>query len=146
MIPTAIHVAAATAIGEDLIPSLTRLREALEEKAREFDGITRSGRTHLQDAVPIRLGQEFSGYAAQVDHGISRSGRARDVLMALPLGGTAVGTGLNRRPEFPRRAIAAIAAETGLPFRPASNNFEAQANRDAASRPPGYSRRSPSVS
>jgi fumarate hydratase class II len=131
VIPTSIHVAAATAIEEDLIPSLTRLRDALGEKAREFDGITKSGRTHWMDATPIRLGQEFSGYASQVDHGIARAARARDALLELPLGGTAVGTGLNRRTGFPQRAIASIAAETGLPFREAANHFEAQAARDA---------------
>jgi fumarate hydratase class II len=131
VIPTAIHVAAATAIEEDLVPSLDKLRGALRAKSREFDGIVKSGRTHLMDATPIRLGQEFSGYAAQVDHGIARAARARDALMELALGGTAVGTGLNRKPEFPGRAIASIAAETGLPFREAANHFEAQAARDA---------------
>src|SRR5690606_21628008 len=89
------------------------------------------GRTHLQDATPIRLGQEFSGYASMVDHGLRRLRSAREHLAELALGGTAVGTGINTHPEFPRRTIARIAEATGLPFREAENHFEAQGSRDA---------------
>ncbi|HZN12243.1 MAG TPA: lyase family protein, partial [Blastocatellia bacterium] len=121
VIPTAIHVAAATAIVDDLIPALERLREELAGKAAEFDPVLKSGRTHLMDATPVRLGQEFGGYAEQVGKGIERAARARDELLELALGGTAVGTGINRRPAFPSRAIAHLAAATGLPFREARN-------------------------
>jgi len=131
VIPTAIHVAAATAIVDDLIPALARLREELAGKAAEFDPVLKSGRTHLMDATPVRLGQEFGGYAEQVGKGIERAARARDELLELALGGTAVGTGINRRPAFPSRAIAHLAAATGLPFREARNHFEAQGARDA---------------
>lgn len=130
VIPTAINIAAAMALTEDLIPALEHLRGALAAKAVEFDPILKTGRTHLMDATPIRLGQEFSGYAEQIAKGVERATRARDVLLELALGGTAVGTGINRRPEFAARAIAYIAEETGLPFREARNHFEAQATRD----------------
>src|SRR5207253_5757929 len=100
VIPTAIHIAAATAITDELIPALTRLHQTLAAKAVEFDPIIKSGRTHLMDATPIRLGQEFSGYAEQVAKGIERATHARDALLDLALGGTAVGTGINRRPPF----------------------------------------------
>ncbi len=131
VIPTAIHVAAAMAITEDLLPALEQLHKALNTKAQEFDGVIKPGRTHLMDATPVRLGQEFGGYAAQIDKGRRRVSSARDALLELALGGTAVGTGINRRPEFPAKAIAHISAETGLRFREASNHFEAQGARDA---------------
>jgi len=130
VIPTAIHVAAATAITEELIPALEHLREALAAKAVEFDRILKSGRTHLMDATPVRLGQEFGGYADQVAKGVERATHARDALLDLALGGTAVGTGINRRPSFPAKAIAYIAEDTKLAFREARNHFEAQGARD----------------
>jgi fumarate hydratase class II len=130
VIPTTIHVAGATALQDHLVPALARLHTALTEKATAFDHIVKSGRTHLMDATPIRLGQEFSGYAAQVKKGIQRAESARDALLELALGGTAVGTGINRPPAFPAKAIHHIAEETGLPFIEARNHFEAQAARD----------------
>lgn len=130
VIPTTIHVAGAVAIHETLIPSLEHLHAALNAKAEAFSQIVKSGRTHLMDATPITLGQEFSGYAAQVEHGIRRAHAARDALLELALGGTAVGTGINRPVPFPAAAIHHIAKESGLPFVEASNHFEAQAARD----------------
>ena len=131
VIPTAMHVAARVAIHEDLLPALERLRDALESKAREFDDVLKSGRTHLMDATPVRLGQEFGGYASQVEHGIRRVRAAADDLAELALGGTAVGTGTNRLPDFPARTIARISDLTGLEFREAENHFEAQGAKDA---------------
>jgi fumarate hydratase class II len=107
------------------------LAGALENKAAEFHDVLKIGRTHLQDATPIRLGQEFGGYASQVRHGLERLRAAEKHLGELALGGTAVGTGINTHPEFARRAIARIAAETGLAVREADNHFEAQGGRDA---------------
>ena len=130
VIPTAIHVAGAVAIHEDLIPALRHLHQALAEKAKAWDGIVKSGRTHLMDATPVRLGQEFGGYASQVKHAVERAERARDVLLELALGGTAVGTGINRPLAFPAKCIARIAAETRLPFREAVDHFEAQGAQD----------------
>lgn len=101
VIPTAIHIAAATGITEQLIPALQHLQQTLTAKAEAFDPIVKSGRTHLMDAIPVRLGQEFSGYAEQITKGLDRAAHARDTLLELPLGGTAVGTGHNRRPSFP---------------------------------------------
>jgi fumarate hydratase class II len=132
VIPTAIHVSAREEIERRLIPALGRLREALAERAEAFDGVVKIGRTHLQDAVPIRLGQEFSGYASQVEQGVRRARTASEALADLPIGGTAVGTGVNTHAEFPERMAAALSREVGLEFRPASNHFEAMANRDAA--------------
>jgi fumarate hydratase class II len=132
VIPTAIHVAALEGISKRLIPALQALHAPLVEKARAFDKIVKIGRTHLQDAVPIRLGQEFSGYASQVEHGLRRLERACDALAELPIGGTAVGTGINTHAEFPERMAAQLSRETGQKFRPADNCFEAMANRDAA--------------
>lgn len=132
VIPAAIHVAALEAIRKRLIPALQSLHTPLDEKARAFDHIVKIGRTHLQDAVPIRLGQEFSGYASQIEHGIKRLERAGESLEELPIGGTAVGTGINTHSEFPERMTAVLSRETGLSFRPAENNFEAMASRDAA--------------
>ena len=131
VIPTAMHVAARVALGEDLLPALDRFAAALEAKADEFDDVVKSGRTHLMDATPVRLGQEFGGYAAQVRKGIARLERAGDELAELALGGTATGTGINRPPEFPQAAIAEISEITGVEFREAENHFEAQAAKDA---------------
>ncbi len=132
VIPTAIHVAAVEAIQTRLLPALGHLHAALDAKAKSLDAIVKIGRTHLQDAVPIRLGQEFSGYASQVSHGIRRVDHACDALGELAIGGTAVGTGINTHAEFPARMAAQLSTETGLNFRPAENCFEAMANRDAA--------------
>jgi fumarate hydratase class II len=132
VIPTAIHVSALEGLQKRLIPELQELRELLNAKAEAFDAIVKIGRTHLQDAVPIRLGQEFSGYAAQVEHGLRRLKLCSESLSELGIGGTAVGTGINTHAEFPQRMAAMISQETGLEFRPAANSFEALANRDAA--------------
>ncbi|MGI9181001.1 MAG: class II fumarate hydratase, partial [Longimicrobiaceae bacterium] len=131
VIPTAMHVAARVAIHEDLLPALERLQEALEAKAEEFDDVVKSGRTHLMDATPVRLGQEFGGYASQIEHNIVRIRDASEDLAELALGGTAVGTGTNRLPDFPEAAIRRINDATGLEFREAENHFEAQAAKDA---------------
>ena len=131
VIPSAIHLAALEAIESKLHPALNELHERLLEKAEAFWEILKIGRTHLQDATPIRLGQEFSGYASQVAHGSRRLEHVRLHLGELALGGTAVGTGINAHPEFARRAIAGLVKETGLDLREASNHFEAQAARDA---------------
>jgi fumarate hydratase class II len=130
VIPTAIHVAGATAIHEELIPALQGLAAALRRKAVDFDDVVKTGRTHLQDATPVRLGQELGGYATQMDNAVRRAKAARDALLDLPLGGTAVGTGLNRHADFPAKAIAHLAADTGLAFREAADHFEAQGARD----------------
>ncbi|MDY6765253.1 MAG: class II fumarate hydratase, partial [Halobacteria archaeon] len=114
-----------------LLPALRKLHDELSGKAEEFDDIVKTGRTHLQDATPVRLGQEFSGYASQVEHGIKRLENTRESLSELAIGGTAVGTGLNTHPEFPERIIQHINQHTGLEFREAQNHFEAQAARDA---------------
>jgi fumarate hydratase, class II len=131
VIPTAIHIAALVEIRSHLVPAMDRLRAALQEKALAFSEIRKIGRTHLQDAVPVTLGQEFSGYARQVELGMERLNSVAPRLSELALGGTAVGTGLNTHPEFAPRVIAGIAAETGLSFREAVNHFEAQAAQDA---------------
>ena len=131
VIPTAIHLAALEALERRLIPALGRLREALQRKAEEFHDVLKIGRTHLQDATPIRLGQEFGGYASQVQHGVARLRAAENNLGELALGGTAVGTGINTHPEFARRTIARLAAEMNLPLREAADHFEAQGGRDA---------------
>jgi fumarate hydratase, class II len=131
VIPTAIHLAALDGIVHSLVPALEELHSALDRKAKEFDAILKIGRTHLQDATPIRLGQEFSGYASQVAHGVARMKALEKHLGELPLGGTAVGTGINTHLEFSRRTIAGIAAEIKLDLREASNHFEAQGAIDA---------------
>jgi fumarate hydratase, class II len=131
VIPTAIHVAARLAIVEDTIPALEALGAALRRKAHDFDGIVKSGRTHLMDATPLRLGQEFGGYATQVEKGVERVRVATESLAELALGGTAVGTGINTHPEFAERAIEGISRATGLAFREADDHFEAQGARDA---------------
>jgi fumarate hydratase class II len=130
--PTAIHIAAAVEINELLIPAVLRLRNTLHEKAQAFEAIVKIGRTHLQDATPLTLGQEFSGYVSQLDHGVKRLHQALSDLYELPLGGTAVGTGLNAHPEYAVRSTAKIAELTGFPFVTAPNKFEALAGRDAA--------------
>jgi fumarate hydratase class II len=132
VIPTAIHVAALGAITQELLPALKRLHGALREKAEAFDPIVKIGRTHLNDATPIRLGQEFSAYARQIELAIERIEASSKGLEELALGGTAVGTGINTHPEFAARAIQTIADMTHLPFREAQNHFEAQAAKDAA--------------
>ena len=131
VIPTAIHVAALMAVDHDLLPALRELEESLAKKAKDFDPIIKAGRTHLMDATPIRLGQEFSGYASQIDHGIRRVSAARTALTELALGGTAVGTGINTHPEFPGRAVEKISTATNIKFRVAENHFEAQAAQDS---------------
>jgi fumarate hydratase class II len=128
--PTAIHVAVASAIAEELIPTLRRLHEVLEEKAKEWDKIIKIGRTHLADATPLRLGQEFGGFARQILLSIERSQRAVIPMLELPAGGTAVGTGINTHPEFGRRVAEVLKQETGLDFEEAVNHFEANAQRD----------------
>ena len=130
-IPTAIQLASAMAIKDELIPALERLQEALEVKSKEFWPVVKTGRTHLQDATPIRLGQEFKGYAGQVEESIRRAGIAIDELARIPLGGTAVGTGINTHPQFARIAAARLAKATGVPVRETSNHFHAQATLDA---------------
>ncbi len=129
--PTALHIAAARVAHQTLLPAMDALRLALDTKRQQFWGILKIGRTHLQDAVPMRLGQEFGGYARQVELSQARIRQALEGLYELPLGGTAVGSGLNAAPGFARAAIAIIAEQTGLPFREAHNHFEAQAGRDA---------------
>ena len=130
VIPSAIRIAARRELSGSLVPALSSLRDSLSAKAKELSDVLKIGRTHLQDAVPITLGQEFSGYAAQVGHGIRRVQAVFADLEELPLGGTAVGTGLNAHPEFGARTIAAVADATGIPFRPAENRFEAMGAQD----------------
>ena len=129
--PTAMHIAAVEQCHHALLPALDHLRQALAGKSRAFDGIVKIGRTHLQDATPLTLGQEFSGYATQVEHGVARIEAALPRLRALAQGGTAVGTGLNTKAGFDRRFAAEVAALTGLPFETAGNKFEAIAAHDA---------------
>ncbi|HLH27397.1 MAG TPA: class II fumarate hydratase, partial [Acidimicrobiales bacterium] len=129
--PTAMHVAAAQEVTARLLPAVRRLREALAAKSEEFAGITKIGRTHLMDAVPLTLGQEFSGYVAQLDDDLDRIEAALGDVYELALGGTAVGTGLHTHREFGDRVAAAIAERTGLPFVSAPNKFAALAAHDA---------------
>ncbi|MCB1085979.1 MAG: class II fumarate hydratase [Verrucomicrobiae bacterium] len=131
VIPSAIHLAVLERIAVALTPSLMDLHAALSQKAREFNDIIKIGRTHLQDATPIRLGQEFGGYAIQIEHSLARLDSVRPRLAELALGGTAVGTGLNTHPEFAPLTVHRLATETGLPLRSADNPFEAQSARDA---------------
>ena len=130
--PTAIHVAASLQMHELLIPAVNALRTTLYSKAQQFNQIVKIGRTHLQDATPLTLGQEFSGYVSQLDHALKRLDHALEGLYELPLGGTAVGTGLNAHPKYAHQAAAQLAQLTGLPFVTAANKFEALAARDAA--------------
>jgi fumarate hydratase class II len=131
VIPTAIHIAAAEMMQQQLIPALTLLEKALRHKATEFDKIVKIGRTHLQDATPVRLGQEFGGYTRQIELGIQRVTQAQEALSEVALGGTAVGTGLNCHPKFSARVLAIISKETGCTFREAKNHFEAQSTQDS---------------
>ncbi len=131
VIPTAMHVAAVRALVQDLLPRLQALRDALGQKARAFADIVKIGRTHLQDATPLTLGQEFSGYVAQVERGVTHVRAALPGLYELAIGGTAVGTGLNAPPDFGRRVADELARITGLPFVSAVNKFEALAAHDA---------------
>jgi fumarate hydratase, class II len=129
--PTAVHLAALDEITNDLLPALDRLAESLAAKAREFDDVVKSGRTHWMDAVPVTLGQEFGGYAAQVREGAARVRDALPRLGKVPLGGTATGTGLNTHPEFASRVRARLHEQTGLEISPPADPFESQAARDA---------------
>ncbi len=131
VIPAAMHVSALESIEGSLIPSLERLQSVLAGKEKEFDRIVKIGRTHLQDATPVRLGQEFGGYARQIELGISRLRKLRDTLSELPLGGTAVGTGINTHPDFARQAVTHLSKIAGLEFRETANHFEAQGAKDA---------------
>ena len=133
VIPSAIHIAAAVEVRSQLLPALELLSAALENRAAAFWDVMKIGRTHLQDATPMRLGQEFSGYAQQARSSAERLTLALDGIYELPLGGTAVGTGVNAPEGFAERAITLIAQRTGLPFREARNHFEAQAAKDAVS-------------
>ncbi len=131
IIPTAIHVAAAVAVSEKLLPALRQLQGTLRQKAQAFGQIVKTGRTHLQDATPVLLGQEFSGYEAQVTKGIERIERALGSVYELAVGGTAVGTGINTDAQFGKLVAADLARTLKLPFREATNHFEAQASKDA---------------
>ncbi|MCB0861530.1 MAG: aspartate ammonia-lyase, partial [Solirubrobacterales bacterium] len=129
--PSAVHLAALDQVTHDLLPAMEELAVALETKAEEFKDVVKAGRTHLMDAVPVTLGQEFGGYASQVRHGIDRVRGTLDRVGQIPLGGTATGTGLNTHPEFSARVRALLEAETGLAISPPHDRFEAQANRDS---------------
>ncbi|MGI8650848.1 MAG: class II fumarate hydratase [Rubrobacter sp.] len=131
VIPTAIHLSTLIGIKEDLLPALKKMQAALEAKASEFDGVVKTGRTHLQDATPIRLGQEFKGYAGQVERGIQRVNKATEDLAEVALGGTAVGTGVNAKPEFSQKVCARLAERFGVEVRETENHFQAQSAMDA---------------
>jgi fumarate hydratase class II len=128
--PSSIHIAATAAVVRELVPALRHLEASLTRKAREFETVVKSGRTHLMDATPVTLGQEFGGYAAQVRYGVERLEASLPRVAELPLGGTAVGTGINTPPGFAARVIADVAAQTGLPLTEARDHFEAQGSRD----------------
>jgi fumarate hydratase class II len=128
--PTAIHVATAVQIKQDLLPALQQLHDALQAKAEAWDGIIKIGRTHLMDATPLRLGQEFGGFARQLAFSVQRAQRALESVLELPVGGTAVGSGINTHPEFGSRVSQVLADETGIPFIEAVDHFEANAQRD----------------
>ncbi|MCA9032519.1 MAG: aspartate ammonia-lyase, partial [Planctomycetaceae bacterium] len=128
--PTAIHVAVAIAIQEDLIPALKRFAASLAAKAEAWDQIIKIGRTHLADATPLRLGQEFGGLARQLEMSVERAQRALNAVLELPVGGTAVGSGINTHPEFGGRVARVLAEQTGIAFVEAVNHFEANAQRD----------------
>lgn len=128
--PTALHLSVAEALRDELKPTLQALHAALAAKADTFDSIVKIGRTHLMDATPLTLGQEFSGYATQVAKGVNRVDKAIAALEELAIGGTAVGTGINRHPDFPAKVVAVLNEKTGFQFREADNHFEAQAGRD----------------
>lgn len=131
VIPTAMHVSAVVAMNEDLLPALEAFRAVLQDKADEFDDVVKSGRTHLMDATPVRLGQEFGGYAAQIAQAMTRIESSMDELKELALGGTATGTGINCPAGFAPKAIAHISQATGMAFRETENHFAAQAAKDA---------------
>ena len=131
VIPTSIHLAALLAIKEDLIPGLENLATELEKKSEEFWPIIKTGRTHLQDATPVRLGQEFLGYAGQAHYSVQRMRRAQEALAEVALGGTAVGTGVNTHPEFSARTCAYVSEAAGVEIRETGNHFQAQASLDA---------------
>src|SRR5438105_4863930 len=131
VIPSAIHISAAEELKNSLLPALAKLADALNAKSKEFWEIIKIGRTHLMDATPVRLGQEFSGYAQQIHYGKARAEKAIDVLRELALGGTAVGTGLNRHVDLPTKMMRHIEQRTGIAFYEAKNHFEAQGGKDA---------------
>ena len=131
LFPSAIHLAAATSVVETLMPALTHLADALRAKQREFADVVKAGRTHLMDATPVTVGQEFGGYARAVELGVERLAASLTRLVELPLGGTAVGTGINAGPGFAAAVIARLAAQVDLPLREAVDHFEAQGGRDA---------------
>jgi fumarate hydratase class II len=128
--PTSIHVAVALEIKNSLIPALKRFAEVLADKAQQWDKIIKIGRTHLADATPLRLGQEFGAFARQIELSVQRAERGIEAILELPAGGTAVGSGINTHPEFGRRVAACLAEDTGIPFIEAVNHFEANAQRD----------------
>src|SRR5262249_39485990 len=130
MFPTAIHVAAGVAIRKELVPALERFKAVLADKAKQWDDIIKIGRTHLADATPIRLGQEFSGFVRQLELSLERAHKGLKAILELPAGGTAVGTGINTHPKFGATVAQVLAKETGVPFVEAKNHFEANANRD----------------
>jgi fumarate hydratase class II len=132
VIPTAIHLSALISIKQDLLPGLRMLQSALEEKSREFDDVVKTGRTHLQDATPIRLGQEFEGHAGQIERGIQRVNKAVEDLAEVALGGTAVGTGVNTHPEFASKVCERLSQRFGVEVRETENHFQAQSAMDAA--------------
>ncbi len=138
IIPTTLHVAVAVALKNDLLPALRQLQSSLEKKSEEFSDVVKIGRTHLMDATPLTLGQEFSGYAAQVRKGILRVEKGIEALSELAIGGTAVGTGINCHPEFAGKVSRLLAERTGIAFREADNHFEAQGGRDDAVEVAGY--------
>ncbi|MDQ6622556.1 MAG: class II fumarate hydratase [Verrucomicrobiota bacterium] len=138
VIPSAIHVSAAEQLQNALLPALEKLQQALAAKAEEFNDIIKIGRTHLMDATPVRLGQGFGGYAQQIQYAGDRARRAIDVLRELALGGTAVGTGLNRHLEFPGKVMHHLQQRTGIDFREATNHFEAQGAKDAVVETSGH--------
>jgi len=131
VIPTAIHLSALISIEQDLLPALEKLRSALQQKATQFDDVVKTGRTHLQDATPIRLGQEFLGYAGQMERGMKRLRKAQDDLSEVALGGTAVGTGVNTQPEFATRVCERLSARFGVDVHETENHFQAQSAMDA---------------
>src|SRR3989449_10718226 len=138
VIPSAIHISAAEELKNRLIPALEKLHDALEAKAKEFWDIIKIGRTHLMDATPIRLGQEFSGYAQQVAYAKARAKKSIEVLRELALGGTAVGTGLNRHIDLPKKMLRHLEQRTGIDFYEAKNHFEAQGGKDAVVEASGH--------
>ena len=138
VIPTAIHVSAAEELQNNLLPALERLQAELDAKAKEFWDIIKIGRTHLMDATPVRLGQGFGGYAQQIAYAHERAQKAIDVLKELALGGTAVGTGLNRHQDFPAKVMRHLHQRTGIEFREATNHFEAQGGKDAVVEASGH--------